>query len=143
MASLLNICDINTYEGEAAILIENKIIDYKLEECKLYCSISKENSIPTEELLYNLYLDLKNGNSKENIIANFLFTLASIIYQIAKNQKIKQIAFSGVVFQNITLIDMIKVLSRNEYKLYFHKDLPPNDENISFGQIMYYLHCKK
>ena len=51
VASLLNICDINTYEGEAAILIENQIIDYKLEDCKSYCSISKDNSIPTEELL--------------------------------------------------------------------------------------------
>ncbi len=33
-------------------------------------------------------------------------------------------------------------LSQNQFKLYFHRDLPPNDENISFGQIMYYLNIK-
>ncbi len=142
VASLLNICDINTYEGEAAILLENYLLDYNLDDCKLYCSVIEDNSIPTEELLYNLYSDFKKGNSKENVIANFLFTLSSIIFQIAKNQKIKKIAFSGGVFQNTTLIDMIKEMGENEYKLYFNRNLAPNDENISYGQIMYYLHCK-
>ncbi len=142
VASLLNICNINTYEGEAAILLENFITDYDLDDCKLYCSVLDDNKIPTKELLFNLYSDFKRGNSKENVIANFLFTLSSIIFQIAKNQNIKKIAFSGGVFQNTTLIDMIKVLSQNQFKLYFHRDLPPNDENISFGQIMYYLNIK-
>ncbi len=136
---MLYICDINTYEGEAAILLENYITDYNLDDCKIYCSVLDDNSIPTEELLYNLYSDFKNGNSKENVIANFLFTLASIIYQIAKNQNINQIAFSGGVFQNTTLIDMIKEMGKNKYKLFFNRNLAPNDENISFGQIMYYL----
>ena len=142
VASLLNICDFNTYEGEAAILLENLVLDYDLNECKTYCSVSKDNRISTQELISNLYNDFKKGNSKENVIANFLFTLASIIFQIAKNNNIDQITFSGGVFQNTTLIDMINVVSQNQYKLYFHKDLPPNDENISFGQIMFYLHCK-
>jgi hydrogenase maturation protein HypF len=142
VASLLNICDFNTYEGEAAILLENLVLEYDLKECNTYCSVSKDNRISSKELLSNLYNDFKNGNSRENIIANFLFTLASIVFQIAKNKNIDQIAFSGGVFQNTTLIDMINVLSQNQYKLYFHKDLPPNDENISFGQLMYYLHCK-
>jgi len=142
VASLLNICNINTYEGEAAILLENFITHYDLDSCKLYCSGLNDNTIPTKEILFNLYSDFKKGNSKGNVIANFLFTLSWIIFQIAKNQNIKKIAFSGGVFQNTTLIDMINVLSQNQFKLYFHRDLPPNDENISFGQIMYYLNIK-
>ncbi len=63
-----------------------------------------------KKFYYNLYSDFKKGNSKGNVIANFLFTLAWIIFQIAKNQNIKKIAFSGGVFQNTTLIDMINVL---------------------------------
>lgn len=142
VASLLNICDINTYEGEAAILLENYLTDYNLDDCILYGSVLDDHSIPTETLLFNLYSDFKNGNSKTQVIANFLFTLASIIFQMANHQNSKHIAFSGGVFQNTTLIDMINVLSQNQYKLYFNKDLPPNDENISFGQIIYYLHCR-
>jgi len=143
VASLLDICDINTYEGEAAILLENYIISYDLADCKLYCSVLENNSIPTKELLYNLYLDFKNGNSKKNIITNFLFTLAMIIFQIADKHNLKNIALSGGVFQNTTLIDMIKEIGENNYKLYFNRNLAPNDENISYGQIMYYLNCMK
>ena len=101
------------------------------------------NSIPTKELFNNLYLDFKNGNSKKNVIANFLFTLATIIFQIAEKHNLKNIAFSGGVFQNTILVDMIKEIGENNYKIYFNRNLAPNDENISHGQIMYYLNCMK
>ncbi len=142
VASLLNICNINTYEGEAPILIENSIIDYKLKDCKSYCSNLNDGLIPTKELFFNLFLDYKNGNSKENVIANFLFTLASLVFHVADMHNLKSIAFSGGVFQNTTLIDMIKEIGEAKYKLHFNRNLAPNDENISFGQIMYYLNCK-
>ncbi len=142
VASLLNICDFNTYEGEAPILIENSITNYKIEDCKSYCSNLYDGLIPTKELFFNLFLDYKSGNSKENVIANFLFTLASLVYKMADKHNLKSIAFSGGVFQNTTLIDMIKEIGETKYKLYFNRNLAPNDENISFGQIMYYLHCK-
>ena len=69
-----------------------------------------------------------------------MYTLAFSIIEIAKRNEYKHIALSGGVFQNTTLVDMLIELAPQEIKLYFHKDLAPNDENISFGQIMYYLH---
>lgn len=141
VASLLNICDVNTYEGEAAILLENYITNYKISGCHSYCNVVENNKIPTKELILNLFLDYKNGTSKETVITNFFYTLTSIIFQIAQNQNLKHIAFSGGVFQNTTLIDMIKEIGEKKYKLYFNMSLAPNDENISFGQMMYYLKC--
>ena len=143
VASILNICDINTYEGEAAILLENRIINYSLDNCKSYCTIIDDNKIPTKQLLKNLYLDFKRGASKEDVITSFLYTLASIIFQIANHNNLKRIALSGGVFQNTVLIDMLKEMAQSEYKLYFNRNLAPNDENISYGQIMYYLNCTK
>ena len=84
----------------------------------------------------------QKGVSTKNIIANFLFTLASAIINLAKINNYKHIAFSGGVFQNTTLIDLLIELAPKEIKLYFHKELSPNDESISFGQLMYYLHIK-
>ena len=141
VASLLNICDINSYEGEAAILLENYVTNYNIKDCKSYCPSLENSIIPTKVILNNLYLDVKSGRKKEIIIINFLYTLANIIIEVAKSQSIKNIAFSGGVFQNTILIDMIKDIAKNEYKLYFNRNLAPNDENISYGQIMYYLHC--
>ncbi len=143
VASLLNICDINTYEGEAAILLENQVISYDLNNCKTYCTVLEGNNISPKLLLNNLYSDYVKGIKKETIIINFLYTLAMLIFEMAKRQKVKNIAFSGGVFQNTILIDMLKEIGKKEYKLFFNRNLAPNDENISYGQIMYYLYCMK
>lgn len=141
VASLLGVCDLNTYEGESAILLENYILDYDINDCISYGLILDNGLIPTKELFHNLYLDYKEGNSKENIIINFFYTLASLVFQFARKYDYKHIAFSGGVFQNTTLLDLIKEIGEKEYKLYLNINLAPNDENISFGQIMYYLKC--
>ncbi len=62
---------------------------------------------------------------------------------MANHNNLKIIALSGGVFQNTVLIDMLKEMAQNEYKLYLNRNLAPNDENISYGQIMYYLNCTK
>lgn len=141
VASLLNICDYNSYEGEAAILLENLIVDYNIENCKDYCKEIIGKTIPTQKILKEVETDFKNGLNKEIIITNFLFTLALIIFKIADKNNLQKICCSGGVFQNTTLIDMLLELNQNRYKLYFNRNLAPNDENISFGQIMYYLNC--
>ena len=142
VASLLNIADYNTYEGEAAILLENSIIDYNIKSCKNYLSNPKKG-ISATEIIKNIYAELKNGKPTEQIILNFLYTLAFSIIELAKTNNYKHIAFSGGVFQNTTLVDLVIALAPIEIKLYFHKNLSPNDENISFGQMMYYLNSKK
>ncbi|MEN8186629.1 MAG: carbamoyltransferase HypF [Bacteroidota bacterium] len=143
VASLLDICDYNTYEGEAAILLENQTTDYDLATCTSYCVNCESEFILTKSIVRNIYFDLKKGTHKKQVIRNFIFTLATVILQIAKKNKINKIALSGGVFQNTTLIDMLKELNRNEHELFFNRRLAPNDENISFGQMMYYLNCKE
>ncbi|WP_298363846.1 carbamoyltransferase HypF [uncultured Lutibacter sp.] len=142
VASLLNITDYNTYEGEAAILLENSISDYNLSNCKLYCKVSS-NGFSAKEIIINIYKDVKKEIPKEEIICNFLYTLTTSIINFADKKGFKNVAFSGGVFQNTTLVDMLLELAPKELKLYFHKELSPNDENVSFGQIMHYLHIKE
>jgi hydrogenase maturation protein HypF len=142
VASLLNITDYNTYEGEAAILLENSISNYNIKSCKSYLS-APEKGISAIEIIKNMVDDFQNGNPKDQLILNFLYTLAFSIIEIAKSINYEHVAFSGGVFQNTTLVDIIIELAPKEIKLYFHKDLSPNDENISFGQLMYYLNIIK
>lgn len=141
VASLLNITDFNSYEGEAAILLENLVTEYDLKSCKNYLK-NIETEISSKEIIKNIAIDFKSGIPKETIVVNFLFTLASVIIEIAKSNNYKLVALSGGVFQNTTLVDMLLELAPKELKLYFHKEVSPNDENISFGQLMYYLNIK-
>jgi hydrogenase maturation protein HypF len=62
-----------------------------------------------------------------------------VVSSIAKNQNIKKIAFSGGVFQNALLIDLLIHLLGANFQLYFHKNFSPNDENIALGQLNYSL----
>ena len=142
VASLLNVTDYNTYEGEAAILLENVVTNYDLNSCKSYVK-SPEKGISAKEIVENIYTDLESGLSKEQLILNFLYSLAFSIIELAKSNNYEHIACSGGVFQNTTLVDLLLELLPQEIKLYFHKDLSPNDENISFGQILYYLKIRK
>jgi hydrogenase maturation protein HypF len=140
VASLLNIIDFNSYEGEAAILLENSISTYNLATCKNYNT--SDTSISAKSIIQKIFKDIQKGVSKEQCITNFLFTLATSILNIAEINNHQHIACSGGVFQNTTLVDMLIELAPKKIKLYFHKELSPNDENISFGQLMYYLHVE-
>lgn len=141
LASLLNLVSNNTYEGEAAIVLENQLKDYQLVNCKNYHPIVENGIISPQLILQKCYQEYLNGVEIPQIISNFLYTLSAIILEVANQQKIKHIALSGGVFQNTTLVDMLIELAENKYYLYFNKQLPPNDENIAFGQLMYYYHC--
>ena len=56
--------------------------------------------------------------------------------KVAEKSGINKIAFSGGVFQNGILVDLIEHYLSPQYELYFHEQLSPNDENISFGQLI-------
>ena len=143
VASALDICDFNTYEGEAAILLENYITDYDLQSCNSYLRLDENaGNISTELLFTNLYADIRAGVDKEIIICNFLYTLAHLILDMASKNNTRIIALSGGVFQNTVLTDMLIELAGPQYKLFFNRNLSPNDENIAFGQLSYYLNCR-
>ena len=80
-------------------------------------------------------MDIKKGKSKNYIAAKFHYSLVCLIDIVAKNINVEKICCSGGVFQNALLADWIQTMYRGKYQLYFHKNLSPNDENISFGTI--------
>lgn len=135
------------FEGEAAIYLEklaqkyysiteNKLVDY-LENSDLI-----DNCIPTK-LLFDIILEhQQKGISIGEIAANFHYTLIKCIERVASTNKIHTLAFSGGVFQNSLLVDMIYEFLSNNFEVHLHENFSPNDENISFGQLNYYLNIK-
>ncbi len=143
VASLLNICDKQTYEGEAAMYLQSLAEEYVDENgFEMNESYFKEGShyyrIPTATLMQSIIIDMEKGKDKNYIAAKFHYSLVCLIDIVAKHLQIEKICFSGGVFQNALLIDWIQHKLSNKYHLYFHQHLSPNDENISFGQLVYY-----
>lgn len=143
VASVLAVCDKQSFEGEGAIILENLALSYfkkkGLDFKEIYFSNTFSNSVISyQNLLLEIIKDRQDGKAKEFIAAKFHYSLVHIIQVLAETVNIKEIAFSGGVFQNSLLVDLLIHHLGKDYKLYFHQELSPNDENISFGQLIYY-----
>lgn len=143
VASLLGILDQQTYEGEAAMRLEAVALDYcqqhglDFSEHYLVADL-KSLVISTSSLMSGILADLKIGKTKRFIAAKFHYSLVEVVRMVANSLGIKQLAFSGGVFQNALLVDLLQYHLKGEFELFFHRELSPNDENISFGQIICY-----
>ncbi len=97
-----------------------------------------ENSLATKDLLRKIVKKIKEEKDKSEIAAWFHVQLVLTVQQMASKHGCTKLCFSGGVFQNGLLVDItIKVLGK-KYSLHFNKKLSPNDENISFGQLLWY-----
>lgn len=141
-AAWCGFCDRATYEGEAALLLEEAAKDFmqsqKAEYFHSYPIQCNSDVIDTHFLLVQVISDVRLGIDAREIAARFHCTLVQLIKNIAEQHQLKSIAFSGGVFQNALLVGLIENHLAKEFQLYFHRQLSPNDECISFGQLAHW-----
>ncbi len=138
LACILGIRIYNTYEGEAAMQMEAlaRSCSYKPYD---YYSLPLHNG----ELDWRVFMQefLEDWQQKEDISLmawKVFYSLAKSIAQLSSHFFIDKITFSGGVFQNALLTDLIIEQLSHKRHLFFHQQLSPNDENIGFGQLAYY-----
>ncbi|MDH5365955.1 MAG: carbamoyltransferase HypF [Cyclobacteriaceae bacterium] len=144
---LLNINKIS-YEGEAAIQLENLAKGYKKSNQPNfeYSYFRNKNELPSNKATYiieAILSDLKKGVRTDKIAYSFHISLVDLVRMVATKNAFTNIAFSGGVFENELLTDMMISLLQSDFKLFFHKQLSPNDENISLGQLAIYMLLKE
>jgi hydrogenase maturation protein HypF len=149
IASLLDISDFNYYEGESAMNLEAEANEMYLENPDYHdfyeLSFMRDEIVDLPGLIDRIVSDKRGGSlTRREIALKFHVTLVKIIEMYAERHHLRHIAFSGGVFQNALLIDLICRDMMDKFKLYFHKELSPNDECISYGQmISYYVSRRK
>lgn len=131
VASLLGFCDRSTYEGEAALFLEAAARQGRGHRLPPIQDVSLTG------ILKYLIRHLQNGESRHELAYQFHLALVNWIGQIAKEQRVRTICFSGGVFQNALLVDLIISHLEDNYRLALHRQLTPNDECIGFGQLAY------
>ncbi len=137
VASLLGIIDKVSYEGEAAIYLEAKARVFFKQNHKLAESYTTEKTHNTNEVIRGIITDLRKKISIEEIAFKVHTSMVDLVKTIANDLKIRKIAFSGGVWQNALLVDLAKQ-NLADFELFFHQQLSPNDECISFGQVVVY-----
>ena len=139
VASVLNIKDINTYEAEAAMLLENCAKQYSGNDAIDFLHNIEYENVPSKRIIERILAAYKEGGCKKRLAYSFINTLAKSVIYTAIKHKINCIACSGGVFQNSLLLFLLsRLCEQHKIKLKINCKLSVNDENISFGQLMYF-----
>ncbi len=143
LASVLGICQHNSYEGEAAMKLEAEAWKHRHYSFEYYPLPLINKRIDHSVMLSYILEDLEERKETSFIAWKIFCSLAKAIENISEYFSIDKIAFSGGVFQNELLTELIIELLSQKKELYFHQQLSPNDECIGFGQIACYELYKK
>ncbi|MEZ6852497.1 carbamoyltransferase HypF [Halodesulfovibrio aestuarii] len=143
VSAMLGICHTVTYEGEAAILLEDA---QDLTVTEAYeCPFKKTGEIvelDSVHLFLQCYQDWLQGIDTGIIARKFHLGLvqgcARLVARIASETGITTIALSGGVMQSFTIgTELPKALAALGLTVIQHTQLPPNDGCISLGQAAY------
>jgi hydrogenase maturation protein HypF len=143
VASLLDIRQTITYEGQAAMELEPEVLDSEILSSPGKCypfNILQQNTIRIldwEPILKSLLDDLKQNMLPDAISIKFHNTVVEMIVAMARQEGEPQIALTGGCFQNRYLTERTGHRLREEgFKPCWHHQIPPNDGGISVGQII-------
>lgn len=142
VAALLRVSSRNTYEGESAMKLEAMGTAF-LESNTDYRPVLLDIDFSLKSYLISLELHLAKGRIVEELVVDFIATLANQIIALAQQKRIKHVACSGGVFQNTLLIDfLIEFANKVQINLYFNRESSPNDSGISIGQLYHSKNIK-
>jgi hydrogenase maturation protein HypF len=130
------------YEGQAAIEFE-ALADSKEEGA--YSFEFTGNTLETQAMLTNVIADFRAGVPLSTISARFHNGLANIILDVCqamrRNFKVDEVALSGGVWQNMTLLKKtIPLLEHSGFRVYIHRQVPANDGGLALGQAVIACH---
>lgn len=136
VAALAGVCQVNTYEGQAAIELEARL---DRAEQGRYAFDGDSGPIDFAPVIRAVLTDVRRGCDVGVIAARFHRAIADMIDRVcarlAQQHAIHEVALSGGVFQNVALLGMTLALLRQRgYTVYWHRLVPPNDGGLALGQ---------
>lgn len=145
LSSILLGCDRQSYEGQAAMLLESRAAAHLAQTEGLPSAypapgIGPDGSIRLSGWMSSMMEDADAGLSAGEVAAKFHVSLASLVCRLALMHGVRSVACSGGVFQNALLVDLLDRMLPEGHRLLLHRGLPPNDESVSFGQLAFWDH---
>jgi hydrogenase maturation protein HypF len=139
VAALVGLCDRVTFEGQAAIALEQCADPLERGEYPTHLRGIDLLELPGDELIRGVVDDLRIGHSASRIAARFHNSLAHLVVeacgQLRARTGLGVAALSGGVFQNALLLERVcDGLEGAGFTVLTHSVLPANDGGLSFGQ---------
>ena len=136
VSALIGIRSKVTYEGQAAIELENCLDP---SEQSAYVFPLEKDIIGLRPLFEHIIKDYHQGITRGQISAKFHRGIANLCLEIAEHVRLQTgtniIGLSGGVWQNISLLSMTKKqLEQAGFSCLIHHQVPTNDGGLSLGQ---------
>jgi hydrogenase maturation protein HypF len=139
VSALAGVCDVNTFEGEAAIALENEVEAGIVESYAFALAEGGPMRIDFSPAVIQIMDDLKNGGPRGRIAAKFHNTIVEAITAVALRMSndygLGKVVLSGGVFQNNYIFDRTyDALTTRGLNVFTNVKVPCNDACISLGQ---------
>ncbi len=139
VASLLGVRQVVTYEGQAAIELEAIAAPDVTDAYHFDISDTAPAEIDAGPIFQAIIADLQAGLTSPIISAKFHNAVADLIVQLSlqmrKQNGINEVALSGGVFQNLTLLHKaVTGLQTHNFTVLTHRLVPSNDGGLALGQ---------
>jgi hydrogenase maturation protein HypF len=136
-ASLLNLRQVASFEGQAAMELEFALINTKEDTSYPYVIRGEGDSLWLDWEPAVRTVLAEPGAHPAVASARFHNTLVDMAVDVVKRIGEKNVVLSGGCFQNRYLTErMVSRLLASGYRPYWHQRVPPNDGGIALGQIM-------
>ncbi len=136
VASLLGLCQINQYEGQAAMALENSAASITSDQHYQFQLNSGSPTVIDWQITIEQLLKDTAHSTPEYIATKFHNTLAEMMLAIAERAGQKNIVLSGGCFQNAYLVEKaVSKLNTAGFNVYCHEKIPPNDGGLALGQL--------
>lgn len=138
VSALIGVRQTATYEGQAAIELEN-IADP--DETSSYSLEIQHGEIDSAGLWREILADLRRSVPAGIISARFHNGLARMVLEVCQaitaTTSIKTVCLSGGVWQNMTLLaKTVPLLEKAGYTVLTHSQVPANDGGLALGQAL-------
>ena len=132
VAALLGVCLVATHEGQAAMRLE-ALARQTAQGAKPYSIGWIGDALDWASAVEGL---IAGGEGMEEKAGRFHATLAEMMVAGAQRAGIADVALTGGCFQNCVLLGLARRrLEEAGFRVWTHRELPPNDGGISAGQM--------
>lgn len=136
VASLLGLCQINDYEGQAAMALEMSAAASASDQHYDFRLTGTQDIVIDWTIAINQLIADIPQHPAAFIAAKFHNTLAEIILSVAGKSAQKTVVLSGGCFQNACLTaKAAQKLKTAGFEVYCHEQIPPNDGGLALGQL--------
>lgn len=139
VAALVGVRDEVTYEGQAAIELEQLVVPDEWGSYAVALGDGEPFTIDTTGIIAGVAADVRAGTPPGVVAARFHNAVVDLIVAAAQRARagttLTTVALSGGVFLNAVLVERATArLAAAGFEVLTHRRVPPNDGGISLGQ---------